>query len=207
MLVSFDPKQLLEKVEEWIFVNRRIVLLAGGGLLAVLAGIFVYTSGFFNPVKVEVLGTEDSTVVPSKIVVEIAGEVIRPGVYEFSGESRIDELLVRAGGFTANADREWISKSLNRAARLVDGQKIYIPAKGEVVSNVVTQLSGNSGGAGGVVSINTASLGELDKLSGIGQVRAQAIVDNRPYLAVEELFSRKVLPKSVFEKIKDKIGL
>jgi len=153
------------------------------------------------------LGTEDSTVVPSKIVVEIAGEVIRPGVYEFSGESRIDELLVRAGGFTANADREWISKSLNRAARLVDGQKIYIPAKGEVVSNVVTQLSGNSGGAGGVVSINTASLGELDKLSGIGQVRAQAIVDNRPYLAVEELFSRKVLPKSVFEKIKDKIGL
>jgi len=35
MLVSFDPKQLLEKVEEWIFVNRRIVLLAGGGLLAV----------------------------------------------------------------------------------------------------------------------------------------------------------------------------
>ena len=59
----------------------------------------------------------------------------------------------------------------------------------------------------GLVNINTSSLGELDKLPGIGQVYGQKIIEQRPYSNIEEILTKEVLPKNVFEKIKDKISL
>ena len=55
------------------------------------------------------------------------------------------------------------------------------------------------------INLNTASLSELDSLWGVGEVRAGEIVKNRPYAKVEELLTKKIVTKSVFEKIKDQI--
>jgi DNA uptake protein ComE-like DNA-binding protein len=57
----------------------------------------------------------------------------------------------------------------------------------------------------GLTNINTASAAELDKLPQIGKARAAAIIKNRPYKVTDDLLSKKVLSKSVFDKIKDKI--
>jgi competence protein ComEA len=58
---------------------------------------------------------------------------------------------------------------------------------------------------GGLVDINSASAEELDKLPGIGQPRAKAIIANRPYGGKDDLVNRKIIPQNVYNQIKDKI--
>jgi len=56
-----------------------------------------------------------------------------------------------------------------------------------------------------LVDINAATPEELDALPGIGKARAEAIVKGRPYKGKDELVQKNVLPKAVYEKIKEKI--
>jgi DNA uptake protein ComE-like DNA-binding protein len=58
---------------------------------------------------------------------------------------------------------------------------------------------------GRLVDINTASKEELDSLPGIGGPRAEAIIKNRPYKGKDDLLSKKVIPRNVYEGIKDKV--
>ena len=53
--------------------------------------------------------------------------MINPGVYELKNTDRIDDALVAAGGLSGEADRDWVEINLNKAEKLYDGQKIYIP--------------------------------------------------------------------------------
>jgi competence protein ComEA len=58
---------------------------------------------------------------------------------------------------------------------------------------------------GGLVDINSASPQELDKLPGVGPVRAKAIIAGRPYSGKDDLTQRKIIPPNVYNQIKDKI--
>ncbi|MBI4999740.1 ComEA family DNA-binding protein [Candidatus Gottesmanbacteria bacterium] len=136
------------------------------------------------------------------IKADIEGAIVNPGVYQLLSGSRIQDLLIVAGGLAGDADREWVNKNLNLAAKVLDGGKIYVPKTGEI---------GELGGLGsekitGKISLNSASPSELDTLPGVGPVTAQKIIDNRPYQTTEELLSKKIVGKSTFEKIKDKIS-
>ncbi len=159
----------------------------------------------------ESTGSENQKV----ITAEIAGQVMIPGVFKLNDGSRVDDLLISAGGFSAKADRTWIDKYLNRAARLTDGQKIYVPTVGEQ-SNAATAKNNAgdqtistsfSSDSSGLININSASLSQLDSLPGIGQVYGQSIIEHRPYSTVEELLSKGALKNSVFQKIKDKVSV
>ena len=111
--------------------NRYLLLLGFIGLILVGGGIFFFKSGLNSGgTKVEVLNAETSDNLKN-ITAEISGEVVRPGVYKLPDGSRIDDLLIAAGGFSVNADRVWTDKYLNRAAKIIDGQKIYIPKVSE----------------------------------------------------------------------------
>jgi competence protein ComEA len=199
------------KLQGWLFSNKWAVATASFGLIFILAALFSLNSGMFAGDKVEVLGSSiDSSQAETinKITVEIAGQVQKPGVYTLLASDRVEQLLVSAGGLSSDADRGWIEKNLNRAAKLVDGQKIYIPKKGENSTSLSLITSSNQiQNQNGMVNINSASLKELDSLPGIGATRAQAIIDNRPYSSFDELVSKKALPKSVFEKIKDRLAI
>jgi competence protein ComEA len=193
--------------------NRILLLLTVIGLILVAVGFFFFKSGLnFSGTKVEVLSSSDS---PNSLIitVEIAGEVISPGVYKLPSGSRTDDLLVAAGGLTAGADRVWTDKYLNRAARLTDGQKIYIP-------NVNQQSSSSTANNGGgdqttsstfssdsnlLININTASLDQLDSLPGIGPKHGQSIIEHRPYSNASELVSKGAITQSLLDKIKNSI--
>ncbi|MCL4382301.1 MAG: ComEA family DNA-binding protein [Patescibacteria group bacterium] len=142
--------------------------------------------------------------VSAQIKVDVEGAIVSPGVYELVSGSRIQDLLIRAGGLSGEADREWISQNLNLAAKLIDGGKVYVPKMGERKTGEA--ILGYEDIAN-KININNASSSDLDKLSGVGPVTAQKIIDGRPYQAIEDLLSRKIINKSTFEKIKDKISV
>jgi competence protein ComEA len=58
-----------------------------------------------------------------------------------------------------------------------------------------------------LISINDSTIEELDQLPGIGQITANKIISNRPYTTIEDLLTKKVVNKGVFEKIKNLIEI
>ena len=177
------------------------------GLLLIGIGSLVYFKMFQPQEKIEIISEEE---VSQSIYCDIAGGVERPGMYELVSGSRVEDLLIKAGGLSAEADREWVERNLNRAQKLVDGAKIYIPSVGQTTENIEQnsgQVVGSSTNITAKININTASASELDTLWGIGTVRAQDIIDNRPYQSVGELQTKKIIPSNVYEKIKDQISV
>lgn len=205
---GFDYNELLFKFRYPLLVLLLGLILAG-------VGVFVFKSGFTSSTKVEVLNNSTQNQGVDKITVEIAGAVINPGVYKLAPGARIEDLLTASGGLSEDADRSWTDKYLNRAARLTDGQKIFVPSANQQSNTLSANKSdyinqdrevlGVSNGE--LTNINTASLSELDKLPGIGQVYAQNIIDHRPYSTVEELISKGAIKQSLLDKIRDKISV
>ena len=203
-------------VDELIIKFRYPLLFLLLGLILIATGLFIVKSGLVSPsTKVEILTATTSAAVNGEIAVEIAGEVLTPGVYRLPAGGRVEDLLIVSGGFSINADRNWTDKYLNRASKLTDGQKVYIPNINEH-SNVLSAK--NSGGdqtvsstfssdSNTLININTASLGELDSLPGIGPVYGQRIIEYRPYSDTSELLSKGVLKSSVYQKVKDLVSV
>jgi competence protein ComEA len=197
-------------MENWLISssNRKILLITLAGLILIGFGVILFkTGGLGTSTKVEVLdATTEIQNEGGKIVVEISGEVEKPGVYNFQKDDRVDDLLIAAGGFSADADRVWIEQNLNRAAKLADGQKIYIPPlrQGFAGQASTSSITGNTS-IGGKININTADAKTLDSLPGIGPAHAQNIIEHRPYSSTQDLLKNAVLTPGDYEKIKDMI--
>ncbi|OGK49195.1 hypothetical protein A3A55_03925, partial [Candidatus Roizmanbacteria bacterium RIFCSPLOWO2_01_FULL_40_14] len=132
------------------------------------------------------------------IYIDIQGAVVEPGVYEMKQDSRIIDLLDKAGGYDQEADLNWIAKNINQAQKLEDGTKLYIPFKGE--QNLGNTSETDSSALS--ININTASTTELESLNGIGEKRAQQIIDGRPYSSIQELLEKGIVGEKTFEAIK-----
>ncbi len=201
--------------DEFLQKYRYQILIVLLGLIFIGGGILFYKKDLnFTGTKVEVLKSGNLTADTNQdLIVEISGAVINSGVYKLPAGSRINDLLVISGGFSADADRVWTDKYLNRAAKLSDGQKIYIP----IVNKQTDVLSANSevvyqsasstiqSDSNGLVNINSASLSQLDSLPGIGPVYGQKIIDQRPYSKTEELVTSGAITQTIYEKIKNSV--
>lgn len=164
---------------------------------------------FDSGTNFHVEGASDSA--KQTIIVDVEGSVLHPGIKTIALDARIEDAVDAAGGFDDTANRAWVAKNMNLAAKLTDGAKIYIPNNEESTTQLRSSSSDGQAGfvaeQGSLININSASASELNSLSGVGPVTSQKIIDNRPYTTIEELLSKKVVGKSVFEKIKDQISL
>ncbi len=151
-----------------------------------------------------------------QIVVHVAGEVRRPGVYVLPPGSRIIDAVNAAGGTTARADVEVI----NLATPLIDSSQVYVPAKGSVrQQSFARPQPGMNVGAStdsqqassGLVNINRATAAELEKLPGVGPSTAQAIIDYRnshgPFASPEDLLNVKGIGPSKFAAMQPLVGV
>lgn len=148
---------------------------------------------------------EKSDAGEKKIMVDVGGAVVTPGLYSLHVDARVQDALVVSGGLAVDADRDYVSKAINLAQKLTDGQKLYFPKIGEksmTSSGRSTQIYND-----GKIHVSSASVSELDTLSGVGKVTAQKIIDARPYSKIEELVTKKAVSQKVFDSIKDKIDL
>lgn len=173
------------------------------GIVLIIGGVFA--SGLNKP-QPKVFPRESLVQTQKMISVDVSGAVAKPGVYQLIDGSRVEDAVKAAGGVTQDANQEYISKTLNLAQKLSDGSKVYVPLTGE--QGIAPQGDGVVAGARVVkVNINTASQSELEALPGIGPVSASRIISDRPYQVIEDLLNKKVINKSVFEKIKDQLVL
>lgn len=156
------------------------------------------------------------------ISVDVEGAIMHPGMIRLGAGSRVEDAIAASGGFKKDADLEYVELKINRAMKLTDGMKIYIPRLGEngtshipysvqrsegTSYNINPLSRSGSSSQNGLVSINSASQSELDQLPGVGPVTAAKIIDNRPYMSLDELVTKKAIGASLFEKLKNMLSL
>lgn len=189
------------KLLSFIKQNLLIIVLVVAGLILLGYGLISLTEPTDSSEEI-IIGSTDAAVSASKIKADIEGAVVKPGVYELSSNSRIQDLVIAAGGLSQDADREWVSKNINLAAKVSDGAKLYVPKAGER-----QESTSSIPGQANLININSATSKDLDTLPGIGPATAEKIIQNRPYQTLDELLSKKVVGSKVFEDIKDKITI
>ncbi|HHX54834.1 MAG TPA: ComEA family DNA-binding protein [Clostridiales bacterium] len=142
----------------------------------------------------------------TKIYVHICGAVNKPDVYEINQNTRLYELVKLAGGFTDAAANDYI----NQATILTDGQQVYIPTKKEVEDlDFKPSINESMETTNEKININKASKEELMTLTGIGESKANSIIDYRQkngnFNDIEEVMNISGIKDSVFSKISDDI--
>ncbi|MGT2846724.1 helix-hairpin-helix domain-containing protein [Streptococcus massiliensis] len=153
---------------------------------------------------------EESDSKSEPLTVDVKGAVKTPGVYELASGSRVRDAIQKAGGLAENAD----GKSINLAQKVADEAVIYVAHEGEEAPNVTTQetkteagkQSSTGSGKSNLVNLNTASLTDLQSVSGIGAKRAQDIIDyreaNGKFSSVDDLKNVSGIGAKTLEKLK-----
>ncbi|MFD5539232.1 helix-hairpin-helix domain-containing protein [Streptomyces sp. NPDC127079] len=145
-----------------------------------------------------------------EIVVDVTGKVREPGVHTLPAGSRVTDALRAAGGVRPGADTD----GLNRARFLMDGEQIVVggpaPPAGAGQAAQAGQVAGGAvAGAGpsAPISLNTATVEQLDALPGVGPVLAQHIVEYRTqhvgFRSVDELRQVKGIGDRRFSDLRD----
>ena len=210
-----NPPDWFERYRYYIF----------GGLLLVLSlGLYLILPPPKSPLAgpdVKPPGSADATAAPEaaattngKLVVDIAGAVVKPGVYWLDAGKIVEDAINSAGGFNRRADMDTIAHSINRAQELTNHGKIYIPKIGESyvpTGSVYVPATNLTPESGTKVNINSANNAELELLPGIGPVLAQRIVDYRlqigPYKSIDELQEVPGIGDKLFEQLKNLVDV
>ena len=106
------------------------------------------------------------------VVVHVAGAVVHPGLQHLSSGARVGDAIAAAGGVLPDADVD----AINLAAKVADGDRVYVPRRGEVVVGAAAAVGP---AVAAILDLNTATAEQLDTLPGIGPATAQAIVAYR----------------------------
>jgi competence protein ComEA len=147
---------------------------------------------------------------PPPLVVEVAGAVVSPGVFNFPSGSRVQDAIRAAGGLRSDAD----DRSINLAAFVNDGERLYIPSK--TLEATLSELSMPLRNADAslitvLININTASQIDLEQLPYIGPALAREIIAyreaNGPFREIADIQKVSGIGPTIFEKIKDLIAV
>ena len=138
--------------------------------------------------------------IKNELVVHVAGAVQNPGVYTLQDGSRVEDAITRAQ-LLPESDAD----ALNRAALLSDGQKIVVPFAGEAqISNPLTE-SETGTMPNDKVNLNHATLAQLMTLPGIGEVKAQAIMQYRQehngFQTIDQLLQVSGIGSAIYSQI------
>ena len=210
------------QVKRWLMEYKKVLSIIGG-VLAVIVIILVGRGMMASPKKEKVMVTnavnttrveETTAMMPQNCYVDIKGEVLQPGVYEFSCESRIQEVIKKAGGFTEEADET----KINLAQKISDQMQMIVPNLHSKQEEGVTEGNSEKGNSSnttpsnskqGTVNINTATLEELQTIKGIGKKKAEAILQYRKehgaFRSKEDLLQVKGIGKKALEAIESQV--
>ena len=199
-----------EKWESWSLAVKGAViavvlllLVAVGGLLPKKEEAVEESEAVVTTVLAEKM--EESTTLEAVIFVDIKGEVKKPGVYQMKVGDRVRDAIDAAGGLTAEAD----SQKVNLAQRVEDQMVIVVPKVGEEAEAIPAGVTSKETSKEGKVNINTATVEELKTLKGVGEKKAEAIIEyrkkNGSFKTKEDLMKVRGIGKKLFESFEERI--
>ena len=217
----------VETIKEFVRENKSNIIKAAIVLVVGIVAFFTILSPGDKDKGIEVdkgssaVSEEKEEALPETVIVDISGAVNMPIVIELPVGSRVEDAIKAAGGLKKNAD----IASINRAAPLEDGQKIYIPKivkyEDDGGAESATQGGGGSmpgggttGGANGTgvrVNINTADAAALETLNGVGLATSAKIIEYRTtvgaFKSIEDIKNVSGIGDKTFEKLKEFITI
>lgn len=142
------------------------------------------------------------------IFVHVTGAVAKPGVYAAEVGSRVFDIVAMAGGFTKKADQA----SVNLARLVSDGEQLLVFERASEAKSASTSSNTSAGSmTGTLVSLNRATLSELEELPGVGPTLAQRIIDwrsaNGGFKSLEDLLQVGGIGDKLFAGIQGKVAL
>ncbi|MEC1733828.1 helix-hairpin-helix domain-containing protein [Bacillus mojavensis] len=200
----------------WLNQHKMIIMsVAFAAVLIAVLCLFFFIGHNKEPVKQVISNEKDNAEVKQEvtkdkaeknIVIDIKGAVKHPGVYEMHAGDRVSQAIEKAGGIGEKADETQV----NLAELLQDGTVVYIPSEGEEEPQ---QAAGgavqSSTGKEALVNINTATLEDLQNISGVGPSKAEAIIayreENGRFQEIEDITKVSGIGEKSFEKIKSSI--
>ncbi|MFC7060698.1 helix-hairpin-helix domain-containing protein [Halobacillus seohaensis] len=145
---------------------------------------------------------EESTTLPSTIIVDVKGEVNEPGIYEMKPGTRVNDAIIQAGGMTENAEQT----SVNFAQKIQDEMVILVTSTEESRGDINSTSSSNSSAG---IRINQATSEEIQSLQGIGPSKADAIVqyreENGLFRQIDDLLEISGIGEKTLKQIEDDI--
>jgi competence protein ComEA len=170
--------------------------------LAVVAFVEMGPSG-----RVEVISgpAASGSPVPSApmLVVQVAGAVLRPGVFSLPQGSRVADAIRAAGGYSPGVDPRQAETKLNLAAKLQDAELVSVPRLGDG-----SGTASPAGATSGLLDLNAATAEQLDTLPGIGPATAAKIIasrSERPFASIDDLVTRKLVTAATLAKFRDQV--
>lgn len=140
--------------------------------------------------------------------VDVKGAVMHPGVYEVTQTMRVANVIELAGGLSDEAD----DTQVNLAQRVSDQMMIYVPLVGEEVPNDMVSITGEQKDKqNDLVNLNQATKEELMSLSGVGDKKADKIIEyreeNGSFQRTEDLMNVDGIGEKTFDSLKTSITI
>ena len=210
-------------------MKKKIII----GIAFIIIGIFLIINTNKSNTKVDAKIEEsniekvDTKNTNNKIKVDIKGAVKKPGVYSVTDDKRVIDVIKSAGGLNSNANTNYI----NLSAKVTDEMVIWVYTNSEinklklnnnsteymikscncpVVDNTTCLSNSNSNktsNKNSMVNINTANIGELTSLTGIGESKAKSIIEyrtkNGKFKKIEDIMNVTGIGESAYNKIKN----
>lgn len=141
---------------------------------------------------------------PSELVIDVVGEVARPGIVVVPAGARVHEAITAAGGVVGEPE----TTSLNMARVLTDGEQINVGGEQLIVP---PGMSASSSAGTGVINLNSADQVTLETLPGVGPVTAQAIIawrsENGPFRTIDDLLDVKGIGEATLATLRDHVAV
>lgn len=200
----------ISKIKDKLLSDKKLLFKILLVIVIIILALFIRAT---NKNKEEVIIDSNSTQSEQatsyqNIYADISGEVQKPGIYKVEEDTRLYQLIDKAGGLTNNADID----AINQAEIISDGQKIIIPTKqnseSEANTAFVDDTSGTSVKTSALININNATLEQLKELPGVGDSIASRIIEYRKekrFSKKEDLMNVKGIGEKTYSKMESMI--
>lgn len=221
--------------------NIKIIITVLIIVISIVAGIIYETKNKTienEPIEFNTSLEENTNTEEKKLKIDIKGEIKKPGVYELKENDRVSDAIKASGGLTENADTTLINLSKTLKDEMViiiynkneieklrqelkETKKIieYIEKdctcpdtiNEACIKEAPKQTQNKSEAKEGKISLNTATLEELETLPGVGESKAKQIIkyreENNGFKTIEEIKEISGIGESTFEKFKEYISI
>ncbi len=202
------------------FLKKNIVACISVVVTLSVVGVLVYCSFNSEVSAMEITQEEQKCEcedISEEVLVDIKGAVKKPGVYKLNKNSIVNDVIVLAGGLKSGATTD----DINLSKAIYNEMVIYISTKSELkekqsnTSNIPSSTSetkvDNICVSPNKVNINSATVEELTTLNGVGEAKAQKIIEYRNtnglFKSIEDIKNVSGIGETFYEKIKDSITI